>query len=106
MNNFKSYTAILFVILLMLALAGCDSALSGTYTSDGSAPFGNVIKSMTFKPGGRVEVLAMGVTRELPYEREGKKIKITDERNVATIFTIDDNGCLDGGEMIGKFCKN
>ncbi len=106
MTKSKSFAAALLSTFLMLALAACDSGLSGTYTSDGSARYGNLIESMTFKPGGKVEVVAMGMTKELPYEMEGKKVKIVDEAKTATILTIDDNGCLDGGEMIGKFCKN
>lgn len=106
MNTCKSLTTTLLATLVVLALAGCDRGLSGTYTSDGSARYGNLIESMTFKPGGKVEVVAMGMTKELPYEMEGKKVKIVDEAKTATILTIDDNGCLDGGELIGKFCKD
>ncbi len=93
-------------VVLIFTLPSCDSGLSGTYKPDGNSLYGNMITSLTFKPGWRVEVLAMGVTQEVPYEREGNKVKIMTEGKSATIFTIDDKGCLDGGEMIGKFCKN
>lgn len=105
MNTCKSLTVTFFATILLLALTGCDSGLSGTYTSDGSARYGKLISSLTFKPGGKVEVTAMGMTQEASYEREGKKVKIVTEGKAATILTIDDKGCLDGGEMIGKFCK-
>jgi hypothetical protein len=92
-------------LLVALLLTSCDSGLSGTYTSDGSGQVGKIISSMTFKSGGKVEIVAQGMTKELPYDVEGNKVRITDERKSVTILTIDNNGCLDGGEMIGKFCK-
>lgn len=105
MNAFNSLTVAFFATLLLLALTGCERGLSGTYTPDGNSLYGEMISSLTFKPGGKVEVTAMGTTQEVMYEVEGKKVKIMGEGKSATIFTIDENGCLDGGKMIGKFCK-
>lgn len=96
----------LLALLLTLFLSGCDSGLNGTYTPDGNSPYGNMISSLTFKPGGKVEVTTLGMTQEVSYEREGMKVKVTTDGNTSTIFTIDENGCLDGGQLIGKFCKN
>ncbi|HXG00781.1 MAG TPA: hypothetical protein VNL69_08335 [Bacteroidota bacterium] len=106
MIQLQPYAPVLFAAFLALALAACDSGLSGTYTPDGTSLYGNMITSLTFKPGGKVEVTAMGTTQEASYEREGRKVKIVAQGSAATIFTIDEKGCLDGGELIGKFCKN
>ena len=47
----------------------------------------------------------MGQTKEGTYVVEDKKVKITigSETN---ILTIRDDGCLDGGSMVGVFCKD
>jgi hypothetical protein len=96
----------LLVVTLTLFLSGCDSGLNGTYTPDGNSPYGNMISSLTFKPGGKVEVTTLGMTQEVSYEREGMKVKVMTDGKTSTIFTIDEKGCLDGGKLIGKFCKN
>lgn len=105
LTRLQPLTPMLFPALLALALAACDSSLSGTYTPDGTSLYGSLFTSLTFKPGGKVEVTAMGRTQEASYEREGRKVKIVTQGSPATIFTIDEKGCLDGGELIGKFCK-
>jgi hypothetical protein len=98
--------ALIVVTLTLFLLSGCDSGLNGTYTPDGNSPYGNMISSLTFKPGGKVEVTTLGMTQEVSYEREGMKIKVMTDGKTSTIFTIDEKGCLDGGKLIGKFCKN
>ncbi len=94
---------ILFSLVLSCTfiLAACDSSLSGTYTSRGAL----ISQSMMFKPGGKVEVTAMGMTQEGNYEVEGKKVKISIAGST-TILTIDEKGCLDAGGMAGTFCKD
>ena len=104
MITFSSSTqvyAVLLVLLVAILFTACDSGLSGSYTSQG----GLISQTMLFKPGGKVEVSAMGTTQEGNYEVEGNKVKISINTST-TILTIDDNGCLDGGQMVGKFCKD
>jgi hypothetical protein len=88
------------VLLASVILSGCGSGVSGTYTSDGDG----MIEKMEFKSGGKVEITAMGQTKEGTYEVENKKVKVTigGETN---ILTINDKGCLDGGGFIGTLCK-
>jgi hypothetical protein len=100
-GKFKLVSGSLALLVVLLGLAGCGSGIDGTYTSSGGM---GIIESMTFKKGGKVEVTAMGMTKEGTFEVEGKKVKVT-IANDTTILTLDDNGCLNGGGMIGKFCK-
>jgi hypothetical protein len=46
----------------------------------------------------------MGMIHEGTYVLDGKRVKITVSGDT-TIMTIDDQGCLDAGGVIGKFCK-
>lgn len=46
----------------------------------------------------------MGMSTEITYELKGKELKlITPQGN--QILNIDENGCIDGGKLLGKFCK-
>ncbi len=101
-TNCFFFTALLFSLLIITT--GCDSGLSGTYTAEGNSSFR--IKSIIFKSGSKAEITMMGITKEISYEMEGNKVKLKGEDNSITVFTIDENGCLDGGEMLGKLCKN
>jgi hypothetical protein len=90
--------------LLACFCMGCSGGLKGTYTPDGRSFGGALIGNMTFNSADKVEVTAMGMTHEGSYVLDGKKVKITVAGDT-TIMTIDDQGCLDAGGMIGKFCK-
>lgn len=83
-----------------LLLAACGNSLSGKYEG-GDHGF---LDSLNFTSGDKVELTFMGMTKEGTYSRDGKKVKITNG-NDTQILTIDDNGCLDGGGMLGKYCK-
>lgn len=94
-------TTRLAVAILAGLLAACGSGIDGTYLSEGDGFF----ESLTFKSGGKVEITFMGMTKEGDYELEGgKKVKITMGGDTQ-ILTIDDKGCLDGGGLIGRYCK-
>ena len=86
--------------LILVGLSGCSSKLSGTYAGDG-IPF----KQLTFTSRDKVELTTvMGTTAEAAYVVDGEKVKIS-ANGQTQVFAIDANGCLDGGGMIGKFCK-
>jgi hypothetical protein len=90
----------LCILLLSVAfLASCGGHLSGTYVNSGG-----IGGKLHFISGGKVQVEQMGTTIECTYEKNGDQVKlISGEKN--QILTIDKNGCLDGGEIMGKFCK-
>jgi len=84
-----------------LVLAGCGGGgLSGTYVSGEDGLF----ESLNFTSKSTVEAVFMGTTSELSYEREGDKVKISNNGQNA-VFTIDKQGCLVGGEVLGTYCK-
>jgi hypothetical protein len=88
------------VLLACFSLGGCGGGVSGTYTGDGNG----MIEKMEFKSGGKVEITAMGQTKEGTYVVEDGKVKITISGDT-TILTMKDKGCLDGGGFIGTLCK-
>lgn len=99
------HSNIIFTILLSCTLyVGCTRGLSGTYVANGDSLGSALVSSLTFTSEGKVEVTGMGITKEGTYELEGTKVKITVSGDT-TIMTLDENGCLDGGAMLGKFCK-
>ena len=90
--------------LLACVCVGCGGGLNGTYIPAGMSFGGALISNVRFNSANKVEVTAMGTTHEGTYVLDGKKVKITVSGDT-TIMTIDDNGCLDAGGMIGKLCK-
>jgi len=99
--RFSSFTRLAAIIVAAASLSGCGSKLDGTYTpADGEG----LISSITFKSGGKCELTGLGMTKEGTYELEGQKVKIT-VSGETNILTMDDKGCLDGGGIIGRFCK-
>jgi hypothetical protein len=98
--NRQSDRLITIVLVLTVALVGCGKKLSGTYTPSDNGIF----EKLTFTSGNKVEITVFGSTSEVSYEVDGNKLKITNAGQTQ-VFTIDDKGCLDGGGMIGKYCK-
>ncbi|GAA3972946.1 hypothetical protein [Mucilaginibacter dorajii] len=98
-------TSIGSIILLSAALlAGCRGGLSGTYKQTGGLMAGMASGKMTFVSGNKVDIEINGVTSECTYEKDGDQVKlISGDRN--QVLAIDKEGCLDGGEIMGKFCK-
>src|SRR5438093_12902440 len=82
-------------------LFGCGRSISGEYTGDKASFF----EKLVFKSGGKVEISFMGGTEEAGFEVEGDKVKITNAGQTQ-ILTIDSNGCLNGGGIVGKYCKS
>ena len=89
--------AIIFSLLLFSCLG---SGLKGTYVVQNNAFF----EKLTFKSGHKVDIVFMGTTSEIEYELDGNKVKITNAGQ-NQILTITDDGCLDGGGIVGKYCK-
>lgn len=98
----SSFARCAAIALTIGTLAGCGSKVDGTYVPEGGA---GLISSITFKSGGKCELTGLGMTKEGTYEIEGNKIKLT-VSGETNILTMDDQGCIDGGGIIGKFCKS
>lgn len=92
------------IALMSLALTGCGSGLSGTYTSKDE---GAMIVKLTFTSGNKVEVGLQLSAMAGTYVIEGKTLKVTLTSGNMFTFTIDAKGCLVGGdETLGStLCK-
>jgi hypothetical protein len=95
-----------FVALACVALAGCgDKSLSGTYLPKGGG-MGNglVMEKMEFNSGDTVTLSMMQQNFRVTYKIDGKQLLLT-LNGQQMVFNIDGDGCLDGGGLLGKFCK-
>jgi hypothetical protein len=88
----------LLAAALALALAACGNSLSGTYGKKGEVSF-------EFHSNGKVDLDILGPIQEASYVVEDGKVKITSGSQGTMVLKIDDKGCLDGGAMMGKLCK-
>jgi len=102
-NRTKTINAIIRyagLVGLVALVAGCGHKLSGTYAGESLA-----FKELKFISGSKVELTSlMDTTTEATYTVEGDKVKIS-AAGQTQVFTLDKNGCLDGGGLIGTFCK-
>ena len=87
-------------LLAVVALSGCGGGLNGTYTPSGDGFF----EQLTFQSGGTVEITWMGMTKEGSYEVDGDRVKVTVGGDTQ-VLRIDGRGCVDGGGLIGRYCK-
>jgi hypothetical protein len=98
---------IILAAIACLALAACSGkSLSGTYLPQGGG-VGNglVMSKMEFISGDSVNLTMMEQTVRANYKIDGKSVLLI-VNGQQQVFTIDDAGCLDGGNLFGKFCKS
>ena len=92
--------------LTCLALAGCGrSSLSGTYLPKGGG-MGNglVMQKLEFSSGNNVTLTMMEQRVRVTYTIDGKQL-LLNANGQQMVFDIGSDGCLDGGNLFGKFCK-
>ena len=101
--KFKSIT---IAILACLLAAGCGHSLSGTYLPKGGG-IGNglVMSKLEFINGSEVNISMMEQTVRANYKIDGKQVLLI-VNGQQEVFNLDDQGCLDGGNLFGKFCKS
>jgi hypothetical protein len=90
--------AYLMIATPLVFLLGCSKSLSGTYGEKGGVSF-------EFHSNGKVELDVLGPKQEATYVVEDGKVKISNGTQGTMVLDIDDKGCLDGGAMMGKLCK-
>lgn len=89
---------VLVAIAVSICLTACGQSISGTYQDKlGIATF-------TFESGGKLYAKTMGITQELKYEVDGKRIKVTLPEGGNVLLTVTEDGSLDGW-MSGKLIK-
>jgi hypothetical protein len=98
--------SIAIAFLACLIAAGCGHHLSGTYVPKGGG-IGNglVMSKLEFINGSEVNISMMEQTVRANYKVDGKQVVLS-VNGQQEVFTIDDDGCLDGGNLFGKFCKS
>lgn len=82
-----------------LMLSACGDGVSGTYNGNEDT----FLDKLEFD-SGKVNMTAMGQTKQGIYEVDGDKVNIT-VSGETNVFTKVDGDCLDGGEFLGKYCK-
>jgi hypothetical protein len=85
--------------LPLLALA-CGPSVSGTYSGKGTG----FLEKIEFRDDEKVELTFMGMTKEATYEIDEDRVKINNGGEI-TILKITDDDCLEGGGIIGRYCK-
>jgi hypothetical protein len=53
-----------------------------------------------------VDVVLIGVTHEGTYEMDGDTVTVVGANGTRTPLTLASNGCLDGGGLVGTYCKD
>jgi hypothetical protein len=89
------------LVLFTVALAGCGGKVQGnTYAGNGG------IVQVEFKSGGKAFVSTGPVSTPCTYTEEGKTVTLICEGD-KTVFTIDDDGALNGpqGGFLGRLTK-
>jgi hypothetical protein len=81
-------------------LAASGARLEGDYQGTGNSFF----EKLSFRSGGKVRVTFAGMTKVGTFEVEGNEVLIT-VGNETNVFTIDAQGCVAGGGLLGKYCK-
>lgn len=83
-----------------LMLGGCGSRVSGVYKPQGAT----FLDGLNFKTGGKVELTFMTMTKEGTFTVDGDRVKVTNGSDTQ-VFRLDSKGCLDGGLLLGRYCK-
>ena len=91
----------LFIVVAAgLAVSACgDEGVSGTYKAKGTG----ILEKLEFT-SDKVDVTGLGETKQGTYMVDGDKVTVTIDGE-GQIFTRDKEGCLDGGMLLGKYCK-
>jgi hypothetical protein len=94
------FATLSFAISVTIPLAGWGASLEGDYQGTGNSFF----EKLSFRSGGKVRVTFGGMTKVGTFEIDGNEVLIT-IANETNVFTIDPQGCVVGGGLLGKYCK-
>ncbi len=95
----RSLSLSIFAVSTLL-LSACSNSPSGEYVGEP----GSFLDKIVFKSGDKVEVVKGGSTRVGTYQVDGKQVIVV-IGNDQEMMTIDDKGCLGGGNLRGTYCK-
>ena len=94
----RAFAPLAIAPLCLSLLSACGNSLSGTYGKKGEVNF-------EFHSNGKVDLDVLGPIQEASYVVEDGKVKITNGNQGTLVMKIDAKGCLEGGMMFGKLCK-
>jgi hypothetical protein len=100
-SNMRKMTSL--GLLSCLFLFGCGDGLSGVYVNQDQDQV-SAIEKIELKSGKAFVTTLAGPTVGGDYSVSGDKITIAAPSG-SLVLTSDGKGCLDGGDMLGKFCK-
>ncbi len=100
-ENGMNKNFIISAVLILFLMACSSNSLSGEYHAEGFS----VINTFKFKGGGKVEISNMMQTSMGTYKRDGDRIVVTANGDAIVFKVLDGGKCIDGGGMLGKFCK-
>jgi len=89
------------LVLSLIFLFGCGGGVSGnTYTDNGG------VVQVEFKSGGKAYVSTGPVSHTCSYTENGKSVTLNCDGD-KTVFTVDDDGSLNGpqGGFLGRLNK-
>lgn len=106
-------TNLLLIIIFALFLNACTGKVSGTYEPSNKGIFlsqGVYSQQLIFYSDNTVQIFTKNYILDGTYTTDGNTVEVilSDKASVGIqrfTFIIDDDGCLDGGETIGKYCK-
>ncbi len=89
-----------FAIASSLFALACGPSIEGVYSGEDTG----FLQKIEFRGDNKVELTFMGMTREGTYEIEDDRVKINNGGEIS-ILKIADDGCLEGGGILGRYCK-
>lgn len=90
----------LTIIPVVFGMAACGSSIEGVYTGEDT-----FLDQIEVRDDQRVELSFMGAIKEGTYEVEGDRLRIS-AGGETNVFKINDSGCLEGGALLGTYCKS
>lgn len=91
---------------LTLFNCSCGSKVSGTYVPPANIPADSVVlQKLEFGSGGQVTVTMQGQKMNVTYKVDGNKV-LLNVSGQQFVFDIGNDGCLNGGDAFGKYCKS
>jgi hypothetical protein len=94
------FAVLSLAISMTLPPTAWSAKLEGDYQGTGNSFF----EKLSFRSGGKVRVTFAGMTKVGTFEIDGNEVLVT-IANETNVFTIDAEGCVVGGGLLGKYCK-
>jgi len=84
----------------VFGLTACGSSIEGVYSGEDT-----FLDQIEIRDDKQVELSFMGAIKAGTYEVEGDRLRISAGGEI-NVFKINDAGCLEGGALLGTYCKS